>query len=249
MSEFLRTFDLEDISVRAGGSGRTVTAYAAVFARAVPVHDFDGDYSEIIEPGAFSRTITRKQGRFQVLFNHGRSIHGTPSDRYSMPLGVATEVREDKRGVLTVVEYANTELADEVLELIKAGAIRAQSFSGRWVKSNPQAGPYRGGEVVRRIEVDMREFGPTPFPVYEAAEVVGVRSDLVAEVERLSADDRTRLAAMLAGGPPVSDPTSPQSEPPHGDPSQSAEGPAPAQAAGPPRRFHEDRLALARRRM
>ena len=77
--EFTRSFALEDISVRSGGDGRTVEAYATVFNIPTEIHDHDGDYLEVIDPGAFNRAIglaKRSQGGWNipVMFNHGMTI-------------------------------------------------------------------------------------------------------------------------------------------------------------------------------
>ena len=61
MSTFIRAFPLEDISIvsRAkGGDGRTVEAYAAVFDRAVPIRDHQGEYEEVIAPGSFASALS-----------------------------------------------------------------------------------------------------------------------------------------------------------------------------------------------
>ena len=47
--EFTRSFALEDISVRSGGDGRTVEAYATVFNIPADVRDADGEYIEVID--------------------------------------------------------------------------------------------------------------------------------------------------------------------------------------------------------
>lgn len=176
-SEFRRSFDLEDIAIRADGTGRTVVAYAAVFTP-YPVSDVDGSYQEVIWRSAFDRTLAGGIERLRVLFNHGLTVDGTPSDRYSMPLGTPLEVKPDGRGLLTVTRYAKTPLADEVLELVRTGGIRGQSFSGRWVRSHRVAA-VRGGDpdVIERQEVALREYGPAPFQVAQAAEILAVRSE------------------------------------------------------------------------
>jgi HK97 family phage prohead protease len=184
VTEFVRAVALEDIHIRSGGTGRTVEAYAAVFDEPAEVMDQDGHYIEENDPAAFNRSIQHHGGRFPVIYNHGMTVAGTPSDRGSVPIGVSTEVRADKRGVLTVSEYGTSVLADEVLESIRMGAVKAQSYGGRFMRSNPErrpAGGYRAGpggrlRTVRRLEVSMREFGPTPFPAFAGAAITGVRA-------------------------------------------------------------------------
>jgi len=180
---FIRTYPLDDITIRSGGDGRTVEAYAAVFDTEVEIQDHQGHYLERISSAAFERTIAHRGTKFGVFYNHGLTLHGTPSERGSMPIGTPVEVRADNRGLLTVTRYNQTELADEALEAIRTGAITGQSFSGRFIGYEPQAP--RGGfkrsktgelTVVTRNEIAMTEYGPTPFPAYEQAQILGVRS-------------------------------------------------------------------------
>jgi HK97 family phage prohead protease len=183
VNEFTRSFPLEDIKIRAGGDGRTVEAYAAVFGQEVPISDVDGRYSERIDPSAFNKTIADKGTRFSVLYNHGMTIFGTPSDSGSMPIGTPLEVRADSRGLLTVTRYNSTPLGEATLEAIKSDSLRAQSFMGAFVRSDkvkPRGG-FRADAtgartLVTRLEINLREYGPTPFPAYPDAAIMGVRS-------------------------------------------------------------------------
>jgi HK97 family phage prohead protease len=187
VTDFVRAVALDDIRIRAGGSGRTVEAYAAVFNDPAEIYDQDGHYVEVNDPAAFNRSIQHHGGRFPVVYNHGMTLAGTASDRGSVPIGVSVEVRADKRGVLTVSEYGNTALADEVLEAIRQGSVKAQSYGGAFLRSDPgrrPAGGFRPGadgklRTVRRMEIKMREFGPTPFPAYASAAITGVRAQQV----------------------------------------------------------------------
>ena len=185
---FVRSFVLEDISIRAGGDGRTVDAYAAVFDQPAPVRDQDGDYDEVIDPACFNRAIehAHRSGRkIPVLFNHGMTLFHTPDPEGGLPIGVAEEIRPDGRGLFTRARFHKTPRADQVLEGIREGSISAYSFSGAFKRSDPaKRGRYRG-ETVRRLESTLREFGPATFPVYQGAEIVGVRSELLGELERL----------------------------------------------------------------
>jgi HK97 family phage prohead protease len=185
MNDFFRSYPLLDVNIRSGGDGRTVEMYAAVWNTPTEIRDNQGHYMEQIAPTAFNRTVSQKGTKFGVFFNHGRTLMGTPSDRYTMPLGLPIEPpRVDERGLLTVTRYSETELGDEVLQLIKDGAITGQSFSGRFLASDPMPGrggmykPARDGSLmlVTRSEVAMIEYGPTPFPAYDVPMLVGTRS-------------------------------------------------------------------------
>jgi HK97 family phage prohead protease len=184
VSDFTRSFPME-ASVRSGGDGRTVDAYAAVFGVPVPISDREGQYREQIDPAAFNKTLADKGTRFGVLYNHGMTLYGTPSDRGSMPIGTPLEVRVDTRGLYTVTRYNNTPLADEALEGIKSGALRSQSFQGRFIRSDRRTprGGFRANAdgslpLITRQEVDLKEYGPSPFAAYTDAVIVGWRAGL-----------------------------------------------------------------------
>jgi phage head maturation protease len=190
--ELFRTYGLEDAHIvrTADGdsSGRVVEAYCAVFDEPVEIHDFQGDYEEEIDRTAFNKRIEdvrRSKAGFagvKCMYNHALTIHGTPSERFSMPCAVTEHISAEGRGVLTRARYLDTALGNEVLELWRSGAISAQSFTGAIIRSTPElrrGGKYhaRDGKLqrVRRLELGLREFGGTPFPAYDGAELVGVR--------------------------------------------------------------------------
>jgi len=208
-----RTFDLTDLSVRSEGEGRTVVAYAAVFDTPVEIQDQDGHYIETIDRSAFNRSVMNNEpSHFRALFNHGMSLHGTPSERFTMPWGVVTHVQPDARGLITHTRASTTPLGEEILTLAKDGALKGFSFSARSLDSesrdplNPDGLP-----SIHRLEFALTEFGPAVFPAYPDAELVGVRSlagtsdvqgspvpttDLVAE--ELAPVDSKELAQLRA---------------------------------------------------
>lgn len=192
-NELVRDCPLEDYHIvrTADGdsSGRVIEAYATVFDEWVEIHDRYGDYEEEIDHVAFNKRIADLErsrsgyGGAKVFYNHGMTIHGTPSDRYSMPVAVCEGVRAETRGPITRSRYLDTPLGNEVLEMWRSGAITAQSFTGAIIRSSPElrrGEKYRPGPDgrlprVRRLELGLREYGPTPFPAYKGAELVGVR--------------------------------------------------------------------------
>jgi HK97 family phage prohead protease len=189
--EIYRAFPIESCEVVRSGdrTGRTVEAYAAIFNDPAEIEDHEGHYKESIAPVAFNKRLAdleRSNSGFaavKVLYNHGMTIHGTPSDRFSIPVGVPEHIGVDSRGMITRTRYLNTPLADEILECVNERAINTQSFTGRIIRSNPQLregqmyrASWAGGlPEVTRVELGLREYGICPFPAYQAAEVVGVR--------------------------------------------------------------------------
>lgn len=221
MAEITRAFPLDDIRIlsRAEGSeysdGRTVEAYAAVFDTETEIVDHEGHYLETIDRAGFNKAIrdaapagNRSGWKTKVFYNHAMTLHGTPSERFSVPIGRPLDIKADGRGLLTVTRYNNTPLADEILESIRNGDITGQSFSGRIIRSNPvRSGrsyrPTAAGKlsVVRRLELGLREYGPTPMPAYATADIVGVRADLATTISAQVGDDheagRRLLEALL----------------------------------------------------
>ena len=193
-SELMRDYPLEDLHIvrsADGGDGRTMEAFSAVFNIETEIKDGEGHYLEVIEPVAFNKRIEDLKrsrqglGAVKVLFNHGRDMEGKPSERFLMPVATPVSIEATPRGLLTRSRFNATPLAEEVLELVKSGAVTAHSFVGRIIRSEPQVGRYgrhrrdASGQLttVRRQELGLREFGPVLFPAYEDA-VCGVRMSI-----------------------------------------------------------------------
>lgn len=173
-----RLYGVSDIHVRSDGSGRVVEAYAAIFGERTEIMDIDGHYMEQIGTGAFTRTLNKGPFRNPVMFNHARTIEGAPNPVATMPIGVPEEVKTDEKGLFTVTRYLDNPLADQVLDAIKNGAIRAQSFSGKFrkqFKSYPDGRGRTALPLIERTEIELREYGPAVFAAYEGAAILGTR--------------------------------------------------------------------------
>lgn len=203
-----RTVPLLDYEIKRDGTGRTVVAYAATFTDPYEVTDSDGHYDETINPTAFNRTLKAGAVRTaQVFFNHGLDLWGRPSERFSMPVGVPEEIRADGRGLLTTTRYAATPLGDEILQLWRDGAIRGQSFRGAVYQSrNRGAGP-NGRPIIERMQLGLREYGPTPHPANQSAGLVAMRSQLLDQVAEMTPEERRELAALIAEIPALGNDT------------------------------------------
>lgn len=187
-----RTVPLEDISIKPG-DGRTVEAYLAVFDTPAEIHDGQGHYTEVIDRSAFNRAInnarptgSRSSWKTSVYYNHAMTPYGTPSERWSAPVAVTQDLVVEQRGVRAIDRYAATPDGDYALELVRAGAVKGYSFTGRLIRSDPMRPPGGGFRasrtgmlpVVRRLELGLSEYGPTPEPAYETAGVLGMRADV-----------------------------------------------------------------------
>jgi HK97 family phage major capsid protein/HK97 family phage prohead protease len=184
-----RAYPVEDIRIRSGGDGRTVEAYAAVFLRPTEIYDQDGHYQEQIAAAAFNSSLQQRSSKVFCCYNHGKTLGGTPSDRWSVPIGVPLPdgLRADQRGLLTLTRYNSDPDSERILEAIKSGSIKGMSFTGVFLRSDPELtgpwaeyGPSRSGELplVTRLEIALIEYGPTPIPAYDDAEIIAVRARL-----------------------------------------------------------------------
>lgn len=219
-----RCWPLDDILIRSGGDGRTVEAYAAVFDVPSEIRDQHGHYLEVIDRKAFNRAISHGIERVGVFYHHGMTLHGTPSDLGSVPIGSPVDIRADAKGLRTVTRYNKSQLADSVLEAIRNNDIRGYSFRGRVFQSNPAKVPRaRGGTLptITRTELGLSEYGPTPTPAYADAGILAVRSvqALAAHFAALEPQERSELARLLAvPTPPDPDPTPAEPETPPATP-------------------------------
>lgn len=219
---YARSWALDDIEIirsGKGGDGRTVEAYAAVFDTPAEVHDKYGDYLEVIHRTAFNRQIGLGIDRVGVYYHHGMTLHGTPSDLGSVPIGSPVEIRADGRGLRTVTRFNRSELADSVLEAIRAKDIKGYSFRGGIYKSDPMKPPGRARAgrplpTVTRMELGLVEYGPTPTPTYVDAGIMAVRSRL---------DHISEQLASLARNLPPSTPQDQDDEPATPNPGPGAE--------------------------
>lgn len=203
----VRSVALEDspLEVSRSGDGRTLIGYVAVFDQATRIRDQHGLYDETNAPTAFNKSIADRGTRFLVTYNHGMTLHGTPSSEFSIPLGVPKVVRADSRGVYTETVIDKHPLGDVILEGVRSGSIPGMSYTGGLIRSTPEKprGGYqpdrKSGAVplVTRLEIALREYCPTPTPAFDAAQVIGVRA-LVASIEGLTAAERAELIALLS---------------------------------------------------
>lgn len=206
---YLRTWALDGIEIsRSYSDGRTVEAYAAIFNAPYEVHDQHGHYNEIIERSAFNRTLSNGN-RAICVYNHGMSLQGKPDALASVPLGTPLEIRADQRGLLTITRYNRSALADSVLEAIRAGDIKSQSFRGGIYRSSPTGKVPRvpaghGLPTVTRHELGLADYGPTPIPVNAEEMVVAVRSmqDLIQDFADLDEAARAELIRALSSATP-----------------------------------------------
>lgn len=173
-----RWIAVDDMEIhRVNRKAREVTAYATFFAQPAEIRDKHGHYWEEINRSAFNRAISYGIGRVQVFYNHGRDLTGRPNILGAVPIATPTTIKPDGRGLLTVARYNDSELSDAILSAWNDGQIKGQSFSGRVFKDRDR-GQREGLKHVERMELGLKEFGPTHSPAYEGDGLVMMRSEL-----------------------------------------------------------------------
>lgn len=166
------------------------TGYAAVFGNR-------DSYGDVIEPGAFTKTISDKGGLFPVLWQH---------DPWE-PIGSSTTMTEDEKGL-----YVEAEVSLEAsgrgplaMDLLKRKAIRGLSIGFQVVQQQMDAG------IRRLTEIKLWEFSVVTFPANELALVSGVKSERLAEALATWAQQdptgfRAATTALLDVEPPTGTP-------------------------------------------
>lgn len=191
-----RAFDFEMDG--AGDDGLNLEGYAAVFNRAARIRDMQGDFDEVILPGAFTRSITRRMPVLQ--WDHGKD----PSVG-TAPIGDIRELREDSHGLLVRARLYDHPSTERVRMAIKGKSVKGMSFRFGVPKGGDRWQTRSGDVDLRQIsEADTYELGPVAFPAYDSTSV-NVRSLLSGLDE---AETRTlvhELAGYLRGAVDLTD--------------------------------------------
>lgn len=192
---------VDDMEIhRVNRKAREVTAYATFFGQPAEIRDKHGHYFEEINRAAFNRTISHGIGRVQVYYNHGYDLTGRPNILGAVPVATPLEIRPDGRGLLTISRYNDGDVADAILAAWEGGQIKGQSFNGR-VHADREIGEKGGLPHIERMELGLKEYGPTPSPAYDGDGLVMIRSqDDLAELVRSMIQD---IAAGTPQAPPI----------------------------------------------
>lgn len=140
--------------------------YASVFGNR-------DSYGDVVQPGAFTRTIQNDRGRVKVLWQH---------DPYQ-PIGVPELMQEDDRGLLVRARLADTTLGRDAIALIKAGVVTELSIGYDAVREE-----WDDEAKERKLtEIRLWEFSPVTWAANDLARITSVKnaSDLDLVLDRL----------------------------------------------------------------
>lgn len=129
--------------------------YASVFNNV----DHVGD---IVEKGAFKKTIEEAGKNVKVLWQH---------DHYN-PIGKALHMEEDNHGLFVKAKIFDTSLGRDAMTLIKGGVIDVLSIGYRVIKDE-----WDKEKNVRRLkEIQLFEFSPVTFAANPQAAIIGAKN-------------------------------------------------------------------------
>lgn len=170
-----------DLEVRS--DGRTVVGIVCPFDEETTVVERGRTYTEVFRRQAFDRTIAERGAeRVKLLALHNRE---------TLPLGRATLLRPDSRGLYGEFRVSATVSGDEALALVVDGALDAFSVGFRPMPNGDRWNRERSR--VERVEVALAEVSLVPWGAYAGAVVQGVRTQ-----PHLAADTaRRRLSLHL----------------------------------------------------
>jgi len=120
-------------------------------------------YDDIIEKGAFRKTISENRSRIKVLWQHDANE----------PIGLPIDMTEDDNGLYVKAKISMTDTGKKAMTLIKDGVITEMSIGYDVVKDDYKM---LGTKRVRLLkEVKLWEFSPVTFAANEKAKIMKMR--------------------------------------------------------------------------
>jgi len=184
-----RSLQLDTLELE-GAEGRTLHARLFSWDTISRVSDGKAPYDESWKRGVFGQSIRRAQRLkrgWPLMYNHAVQ---------NLPIGMVSMVHERDDGPWMTSKISRTSLGDDIIELIRDGAIPGVSINGRNIKSRRnQAG------VIERMEVALDEISVTPFPALIGADQLVLRSvtpiDQSDEVMLMTVEDIREMEAEM----------------------------------------------------
>ena len=143
--------ELKDIDDNLG----IVSGYGSIFG------NLDSD-NDIIEKGAYKRTIKNNGKRVKYIYNH----------QIDKPIGKMKELYEDEKGLKFVAEIPKTTFGKEVLELMKYGVIDENSVGIMPIKKD-----YNDDGVRTIKEEKLYEISAVTLAANDQAKILEVKAN------------------------------------------------------------------------
>ena len=150
-------FEVKEVNEEEG----TFTGYAATFSKS------PDSYGDIIDKGAFSKTLKEHGKRVKILWNHNTME----------PIGKPIEMSEDENGLLVKGKLSlGVQRAREVLSLMKDDVINEMSIGYDTITE--KFDDAIGSKVRHLKEVKLWDVSPVTFAANPEATISGIKSEL-----------------------------------------------------------------------
>jgi HK97 family phage prohead protease len=151
----------EGLEIRAeGGRPPRLAGYAAIFNS--PSSDLGG-FTEIVRPGAFSRSLREHPDVLALLHHDPRLILGRGT-------GGTLRLGEDTRGLWVEIIPAETQIGRDTLENVRVGNLKGMSFGFR--ARQPGGDAWSDSFTKRELrDVNLFDVSVTAAPAYPKTEI------------------------------------------------------------------------------
>lgn len=156
-------FELEEYDEEEG----IFSGYASVFGNV----DSGGD---VMEPGAFTKTIAEGVGRVKILSGHNEAL---------LPIGKPLDLREDARGLFIRAKISDTALGRDVKTLIRDKVLCELSIG-----YDPVVFDYDETGIRHLREVKLWEVSVVTWAMNEAAVITDFKQEATARVRAMAED-------------------------------------------------------------
>jgi HK97 family phage prohead protease len=163
---------LAELEVR--GDQREIIGLAVPYGRPTMI----GSYTEVFIRGAFADA-----GTHPLTASH-------PRDGGELPIGVSTELREANDGLHGTWKVSRTTLGDEVLELVRDGALTGLSIGFVPIPGGDKWSHDRSR--VERHKAELDHVGVVRRPAYDTARIAAIRAEQQLRLWRLQLALRRR---------------------------------------------------------
>ncbi len=159
-------FDVKEVDAEEG----TFMGYAATFTK------HPDSYGDIIEPGAFKKTLKEMKKRIKILWHH---------DPWE-PIGIPVELFEDDKGLFVKGKLSlGVQRAREVLELMKDGVVTEMSIGYMTIKDAWE------NDVRHLKEIKLFDVSPVTFAANPDATITGAKAEEVEGDSEGHSDDNS----------------------------------------------------------
>lgn len=146
----------------------TIEGYCAFF------NNIDS-YGDIIEQGAFAKTIQENRNRIKVLWQH----------ETDEPIGKPIDMFEDSKGLYVKAQISMTDVGRNAMVLMRDGVIDEMSIGYDVIKDE-----YRGRNRILK-ELRLWEFSPVTFAANEKAKITSAKNlnELLYEIKHANRNE------------------------------------------------------------